>query len=115
MAMFEELKNITKDVEGSYVYILLASNDYIKIGRSKDPYKRFNSLSGSNSCGYQLVRYYLSPAMSCDRLVEKILHNRFHRYRTNGEWFYGQDLYYEDVIASLDEITKSEIFARKNT
>jgi hypothetical protein len=122
--MFEELKKKevfvdSKDVtdyrqKQGYVYILLNFNEHVKIGITKNPYQRVKSLSGSNTGGSEIIRYYFSDPMYIYETIEKVMHNKFKKYRIAGEWFYGKDLYYEDVIEELESLCNSNSFKTAN-
>jgi len=108
--VFEELKDKeTKNNQG-YIYVLMNEQNYIKIGITSNPYQRFNSLSGSNTGGVEIIRYYLSPIMYIGKTIEGIMHRTFKEYRQSGEWFYGVGLYYEDVINYLDQLCSTPSF-----
>jgi hypothetical protein len=70
------------------IYIFLNTDGKIKIGRTKDIYKRYLSLGGSNGQGIEIHKIYCSSATYLYTL-ENIMHDKFSRYRIpNTEWFY---------------------------
>ncbi len=75
--------------DGSFVYfILFGSNARVKIGTSRNPRARLADLS-TGAPGKVRI-YYVTPG---DRGLEADLHQRFARYRINGEWFiYAQEI-----------------------
>ena len=85
----EELKNIPILEEPMvYIYIMLNEMGKIKIGKTKDMYKRYLSLCGSNGQGVEICRGYCSPATFLHS-IERIMHEKFDKYRIpNTEWFY---------------------------
>lgn len=73
------------------IYIMLNSTGKIKIGKSKDIYKRYLSLSGSNSQGNEIIKVLVSPPTYL-YTIESIMHEKFATYRiSNTEWFYDED------------------------
>ena len=74
------LKNIPVKEHGQYTYVIENTNNgEYKIGKSKNLYQRFISLS---SATYRMIMY-------CDKDIESILHKVFSdkRIRDNNEWF----------------------------
>lgn len=113
--MHIELKDMDISEGQEVVYVLLNDEGYIKIGKTSNLFNRLQSLSGSNSSGHEIVRYYSTEPMYIARLVEKVCHNKFHRYqKNNSEWFYSPNLHYEDVIAYLENVVDSVDFERRN-
>ena len=84
----EELKDIEKlEPPFLYVYIMNTESGKIKIGKTTNIARRYQSLSGSNSQGNPITSVYCSKATSL-YTIERILHNKFDRYRlTDTEWF----------------------------
>lgn len=70
------------------IYVMLNSEGKVKIGKTKDIYKRYLSLCGSNSQGNSIDKVCVSPSTFLYTL-ENIMHNKFNKYRIpNTEWFY---------------------------
>lgn len=57
------------------IYIMLNSTGKIKIGKSKDIYKRYLSLSGSNSQGNEIIKVLVSPPTYL-YTIETIMHEK---------------------------------------
>lgn len=92
-----------------YVYVLFNSKSkLVKIGKTKNPYNRFNTLTNQNGTN---MKYYLSPAMHIENIVEKVMHNRFDWYRKKGEWF---DYDFDKIVNELEEICNSKDFQNRN-
>ena len=73
------------------IYIMLNSEGKVKIGKTKDIYKRYLSLCGSNGQGNSINKVCCSPATFLFSL-ENIMHDKFDRYRIpNTEWFYNKE------------------------
>lgn len=73
------------------IYVFLNAEGKIKIGKTKDIYKRYLSLCGSNSQGIELVSCIVSPGTYLYSL-ETIMHEKFDKYRiSNTEWFYDKN------------------------
>lgn len=96
----------------AYNYIFLMSSGNIKIGRSTNVYKRVNQLSNSNSGGYFLQSYCISPPNYVSEMMEKILHDKYKNYRIQGEYFEG--LNFDEVAKDFSELFLSESFLRAN-
>lgn len=75
-----------------YTY-LIHSNGIYKIGKSKDPKRRLQSLKTANP-HVKLVAYG-------DGVKEKVLHNKYDNKRINGEWFRLNNKDVENIIRSL--------------
>lgn len=70
------------------IYIFLNSVGKIKIGRTKDIYKRYLSLCGSNGQGNEINKCLVSQSTYLYTL-ENIMHIKFNKFRIpNTEWFY---------------------------
>lgn len=73
------------------IYIFLNEEGKIKIGKTKDIYKRYVALCGSNSQGIELISCIVSPGTYLHSL-EIIMHDKFDKYRIpNTEWFYDKN------------------------
>lgn len=62
------------------IYVMLNNEGRVKIGKTKDIYKRYLSLCGSNSQGIEITTCLVSPSTYLYS-IEIILHNKFNRYR----------------------------------
>lgn len=72
------------------IYVFLNDAGKVKIGRTKDIYKRYLSLCGSNGQGNTLTKCLVSPSTFLFS-IEGTMHNKFNRYRIpNTEWFYDE-------------------------
>lgn len=96
-----------------YIYVLLNEpQNFIKIGRTRNPQQRFRALSGSNNGGNQIVKIGLSPVTYLYSL-ETVLHNHFHAYRVEGtEWF--ANVSFDDVCVYLDQLFQDKSYALCN-
>jgi hypothetical protein len=75
-------------VEVGYIYFLEAG-PYIKIGKSINPDQRLKQISPKMPFDCEFKEIFPSMFMS---LAEKLLHEKFKKYRVNGEWFdFGDD------------------------
>jgi len=80
-----------------YVYVMLNNVGKVKIGKTKNIQQRYQSLSGSNSQGNDIIKICVSPSTYLYTL-ETIMHDKFDKYRIpNTEWFYDR----EDVDGEL--------------
>lgn len=108
--MYQELNGIKQDSDMGYVYVLYnPESELVKIGKTIQPQVRFRTLSNSNGSKF---RYYLSDPIFINSLLEKVMHNRFHKYRVRGEWYKGIE--FDTVVNELKKICNSEDFKRRN-
>ena len=71
-----------------YIYIMLNNVGKVKIGKTKNIQKRYQSLCGSNGQGNEIIKLYCSPSTFLFTL-ENIMHDKFNKFRIpNTEWFY---------------------------
>lgn len=107
------LKNMPALTDGlAYNYAFLMSSGNIKIGRSTDVYNRLKQLSNSNSGGYSVVNFCISPPNYISKTMEKTLHNLYKDYRVEGEFFANLD--FDDVCKMFSELFQSESFKNAN-
>lgn len=107
--IYNELTNLETNKDMGYVYALYnPKSNLVKIGKTKSPQHRFSTLTNQNGTS---MHYYLSPAMFIESIVEKVMHNKFDRYREKGEWFRCD---FNDVVNTLDELINSEDSTRRN-
>lgn len=111
MITIDELKNIESysDKLLGYVYVINNGNN-IKIGCTSNLYQRIKSLSNSNSGGNVILDIYYSPANAIYKTIERLMHEKFHKYNTTGEWY--TDIDFITVCNYLDQLCTSESFAR---
>ena len=66
-----------------FVYFVRAGN-LLKIGRSKNPFKRMGALSRdvNHKCEFLFALRYPYA-----KVGERLMHNKFSKYRVFGEWF----------------------------
>lgn len=108
--MYKELKNLNQDLTMGYVYVLYnPESELVKIGKTKNPQERFTSLTNQNGTKF---RYYITKPMYIERIVEKVMHDRFHRFRVKGEWF--KNISFDDVVTYLKEVCCSNDFINRN-
>ncbi len=73
------------------IYVMLNSVGKIKIGKSKNVYQRYLSLSGSNGQGNEIIKVLVSPPTYL-YTIETVMHEKFKEYRIpNTEWFYDEN------------------------
>lgn len=98
-----------------YIYVLLNSPaGNIKIGKTTNLAQRIQSLSGSNSAGNKIVKWYCSPATYLHNL-EKICHNQFGYARIpKTEWFDGTKVNFDEVIEYVESLFISKDYERCN-
>lgn len=84
-----------------YIYVLENENGNIKVGRTTNFNNRLQNLSGSNTGGEKITRFYCFPPTYL-LTMECVIHSYFDKYRAEGEWFKGvtfEEVY--DYILSL--------------
>lgn len=105
------IKNIDKDKlpkmginenKKGYVYILEWANNLVKIGISKNPYKRINALRTQSPI--KLKQTYISEEIPNYEEVEIKLHKFFSKGRKHGEYF---TITFDKVVKKLKEISKT--------
>lgn len=97
----------------TYIYILENDANLIKIGQSKNPLQRINSLSGSNSQGHKITKVYVSEPTYLSNM-EKVMHQVFRKNRIpNTEWFEG--LSFVEVCMELNEQMNNETYYKLNS
>lgn len=107
--MYNELREVEVKDDMGYVYILYNNkSNLVKIGRTKSPHKRFTTLTNQNGTDF---KYYISNQMYIDKIIEKIMHSKFHIYRKKGEWFLCE---FDSAVKELEELINSEDFKRRN-
>lgn len=70
------------DWPAKWTYILQADNDYIKIGKSKDPEKRYKQLNNGSPIDLHKIALFDHELIS-----ESRLHSVFYELEYKGEWF----------------------------
>jgi hypothetical protein len=105
MNIYEDFKIIKEerleDKSQFYLYVLENSQGNIKIGKSSNIKERIKSLSNSNSGGNKLIRVAISPPTYIT-FLERTLHEHYHTYRLDGEWFDGHKISFEDIVEFID-------------
>lgn len=100
--------------EQLYIYVMLSSNQNVKIGKTTNIIQRLKSLSGSNGGGSKITALYCSPATYLYS-IETTCHNHYHLARIPGtEWFDGNKVDFDEVVAYVDGLFHSESFERCN-
>lgn len=64
-----------------YIYFIRSEN-FVKIGKTRNPAGRFVTLQSAHHC-----ELFLIAAVPAHRSIETALHQRFAHLRQNGEWF----------------------------
>ena len=111
----KQLKSIPiLEDEQLYIYVMLSTNGNVKIGRTTNIVQRLKSLSGSNGGGSKITALYCSPSTYLYTL-ESTCHNHYHFARIPGtEWFDGNKVDFNEVVAYVDGLFHSEGFERCN-
>lgn len=105
-----ELKELSVLDNGSYyIYCMLNSIGNIKIGITTDIVQRLQSLSGSNAAGYKITTLALSSPTYVFS-AEKAFHNKYARYRLEGEWFDGNKVTFDEIINEMEDQFNTESY-----
>lgn len=98
-----------------YIYVILNEpQGNIKVGRTSNIRQRLTSLSGSNGGGNKIRKIAVSEPTYLYTL-EGIIHNHLRDYRVpDTEWFVGEDLHFDDVVAYVDSLFDSKEYALCN-
>ena len=100
-----ELKLITKGKdENGYVYILKCNNDTIKIGKTKTPFARFQTIEKANNI--MIIDWFISELCSNYGTIERNLHSKLYKYQIKNEW-YNYD--FKTAINMLNNEDKQQI------
>lgn len=111
MFNLDELKNIKNFEDKLYGYVYVIDNGInVKIGCTSNLYNRMKSLSNSNSGGNVIKEIYYSPSSPIYRTIEKLMHEKFSKYNSVGEWY--KDISYKNVCNYLDALCNSPGFKR---
>jgi len=97
-----------------YIYVLKNSVGNIKIGKTTNMAQRIQSLSGSNSAGYDIVKWYCSPTATYLYTIEKIAHDHFNYARLSGEWFDGIKVSFDEAVEYVKSLFTSRDYERCN-
>jgi hypothetical protein len=90
-------------VLGAIYFIRNDRENSVKIGYSRDPWKRKSNLQVGSPERLRIVGLVAAP-----EAVEPILHARFWEYRLRGEWFHDNG----DITADMNEMTFGEPWLR---
>ena len=78
-----DLNSSCSDPDCGYIYFL-RSGKFYKIGKTKDPMRRFPQISLKMPFPTRMWAIWWAPKMS---LTEQALHMFYEQYHVNGEWF----------------------------
>lgn len=84
LAFVKATEENKKDIKVGYVYLIQSETGLIKIGRTNNVSKRFNSLNTQSSVSLHLIKYY---KLSRYFEFETMLHRKFKKYNEHAEWF----------------------------
>jgi hypothetical protein len=106
------LRDVLHEKIDQKVYFIRDGVNYVKVGTSKDPYSRLDSLSRKgdttikpDDLNPELL--YVSFLVSGGRQVESWFHGQFHKYHAIGEWFYWDDKMIETITEYEKNYKKS--------
>lgn len=97
--------NMILDDIGYFVYFITDNANAMKIGKSRNPWRRLSQLQANNSNNLEILTVFaLDSKKEMDHL-EKQFHKYFDKCKLHGEWFK-----YDDVIDWLHNIHKLDGF-----
>ena len=92
------------------IYVLQNDEGTIKIGITQNFEQRLTSLSGSNSAGHKIDKYFVSEPTYLETL-ERVMHGIYAANRIDGtEWF--RDLEFDDVVNTLKNLMSSPSYRK---
>ena len=117
----------SKDIKGYpileepkvYIYVMLNNVGKVKIGRTRNMQKRYQSLCGSNGQGNCISQVYVSPPTFLSSL-ENIMHSKFNNYRIpRTEWFYDEEdsigeTLFSNAVNELESLFSSAEYKKCN-
>ena len=71
----------------SYVYFITDGNGHIKIGKADDVMERVAELQTGNPYKLSVILNVIMPTKTKAFNLERELHDKFKRFRLEGEWF----------------------------
>ncbi len=113
MRIYKDVKSVNEPIlqKGQwYIYVLENKLGNIKIGISTNMKQRIQSLSGSNSGGYALVKCAVSDATYLYS-IEESAHTHFCRYKLGDtEWFRGDAVTFDEAVGYIDSLFASSSY-----
>lgn len=85
------------------VYVILASDNSVKIGITQNPKKRFNTIRTSS--GKNLLETYNTDFCSNAGAIESLMKKKYRDKNINGEWF---DISYPEAVTTLKTMFKEK-------
>ena len=118
MQVFNNIHDVNVEaISDGQLYIYVVENNpqgNIKIGRSRNPKQRLQSLSGSNSGGNKIGRCAISDVTYL-YVLEQMAHDHFEKFRISGtEWFDGEQMTFEDAINFVESLFHREDYEHCN-
>lgn len=99
MSKLEEAARIAQQAieqdrrSGSYIYFILdGDRGAVKIGRSRNPQKRFKAFQTAHSTQLEIV-----GLIDGGSIIEWLIHSNFRSHRISGEWFAYNDFVRETI------------------
>lgn len=83
--LYDQVKKYSSSNCNGYLYVILADNEEIKIGITKDVYVRFCDIEWQY--GIKIKNWYVTESFENYPKLEKELHCKYSRFRIKGEWF----------------------------
>ena len=77
-----------------------------KVGRSKDAKKRLKQLQTGAPFPLELTKTFIVDSF-VESSLERTIHRRFARYKTQGEWFDFDNYSIHDVIKGIEILSES--------
>ena len=97
----------------TYIYVLKNSAGNSKIGKTTNIAQRVQSLSASNSGGFEITDVWVSKSTYLSS-IEKIAHDHFAYARMSGEWFNGIKVSFDEAVEYVKSLFASRDYERCN-
>lgn len=98
---FEKIKTNAFVFDEQVLYLMINQLGHLKIGISKHPISRANSLANSSGTEIHVIGIWKVGKEA--RKVETFIHKKYYKNRRKGEWFDFNAMYINDVETSLEE------------
>lgn len=96
-----------------YIYVILNSEERLKIGKTTNPLQRIISLSGSNTGGSKICKIACLEEPTYVLTLETVLHTHYNKNRIHGtEWFKDIDFY--EVVKYINELLSGSSYDKSN-
>lgn len=82
-----------------HLYVILMSNQSVKIGIAHDVDRRYSQIKASS--GMEIIKHWESDLLEDAYVLETKLHKKFKKHRLKGEYF---NINYDEAVAQAKEV-----------